>query len=262
MRSLCLFVALAACGPDPHTYSVSLTPDAGSGGTIGGGPGGPGSPLALVYRGPAACLGCPEAVATVLVNSPLNFNVAFVGPDENLDITTDTLAQAAVYAQPGGHVNPFDAYDYLSDAAPIIASYVHNGGRYLGFCEGGYLAGINPGFDLLPGDSNRYILSPDATVTNTQDTAIKVTWRGQPRYMYFQDGPIFIIDQAAQGVTPIATYDNGAIAALTTPFGQGKVGVVGTYPEAPQSWYDQFGVVDPDGPDADLAEDLIEAVMQ
>jgi hypothetical protein len=256
MRSL-LLVTLVACGPSAHSVDVAVAPD---GGTTN--PGGSGTPLALVYRGPAACQGCPEAVASVLISSQWGFNVAFVGPDESQDVTTDVLGRAVLYAQPGGHIPLVPAYDALAGAAPVIASYVHNGGRYLGFCEGGYLAGMNPGFELLPGDSNQYIYSPGATVTNTHDTVIKVSWRGQPRYMYFQDGPIFIIDQGAPGVASIATYDNGDIAALTAPYGNGVVGVVGTYPEAPAQWYQTYGLVDPDGPDADLAHDLIDAVMQ
>ena len=257
MRTV-LLVVLAACSNASHTYSVGVAPDGGSSDVASP----PANPVALVYRGPAACPGCPEAIATVLINSGWNFDVSFVGPNETKDVTVDTLRNATIYVQPGGHVPLYSAYDALSSSAPAIASYVHNGGHYLGFCEGGYLAGMNPGFELLPGDSNSYIDSPDATVTNANDTVIKVSWRGADRYMYFQDGPLFIINQNALGVTPIATYDNGAIAALTAPFGAGKIGVVGTYPEAPQSWYDTYGLVDPDGPDPDLALDLVAAVLQ
>lgn len=59
-------------------------------------------PQALVYRGDAACPGCPEAVAHLLETSPYHFNVTFCGPAETLDITPETLAQASVYAYPGG----------------------------------------------------------------------------------------------------------------------------------------------------------------
>jgi hypothetical protein len=38
--------------------------------------------------------------------------------------------------------------------------------------------------------------------------------------------------------------------------------VVGPHPEADASWYAAYNLTDPDGPDADLAHDLIDAVMQ
>lgn len=63
---------------------------------------GPERPLALVYRGDAACEGCPEAVAALLEQSPRHFNVTFCGPGQEVDISPSILAQAAVYAYPGG----------------------------------------------------------------------------------------------------------------------------------------------------------------
>jgi hypothetical protein len=59
-------------------------------------------PLALVYKGPAACKGCPEAVAGLLQSSTQNFTVTFVGPNEDVTISADALSKATVYAQPGG----------------------------------------------------------------------------------------------------------------------------------------------------------------
>jgi hypothetical protein len=59
-------------------------------------------PLALVYRGDAVCDDCSDAVAALLEKSPRRFNVTFCGPDEDVDLSPDLLAQAAVYAFPGG----------------------------------------------------------------------------------------------------------------------------------------------------------------
>lgn len=59
-------------------------------------------PQALVYRGPAACEGCAESVAQLLSTSPSAFNVKYIGPGEDIDINSQTLAWADVYAQPGG----------------------------------------------------------------------------------------------------------------------------------------------------------------
>lgn len=59
-------------------------------------------PQALVYRGPEACPGCPEAVGLLLESSPSKFRVTYAGPDEEVDITADSLRETDVYAQPGG----------------------------------------------------------------------------------------------------------------------------------------------------------------
>lgn len=60
------------------------------------------SPKALVYRGPATCEGCPESVADLLQHSPWNFSVTFAGPDENIDVTEQSLKDVQVFAFPGG----------------------------------------------------------------------------------------------------------------------------------------------------------------
>lgn len=59
-------------------------------------------PKALVYRGPAACNGCPEAVAALLQSSPSNFEVDYAGPNEKIDINEASLQHVQLYAQPGG----------------------------------------------------------------------------------------------------------------------------------------------------------------
>src|SRR5690606_39435850 len=63
-------------------------------------------PLALVYRGSAVCSGCAEAVAALLAGSPTGFRTEFCGPGEERALTRAALAEAAVYAQPGGSSVP------------------------------------------------------------------------------------------------------------------------------------------------------------
>ena len=58
---------------------------------------------ALVYRGPASCEGCPEAVAKLLESTPsAQITVSYVGPNEKLKLTKDVLSKVDIYAQPGG----------------------------------------------------------------------------------------------------------------------------------------------------------------
>ncbi|RZT86533.1 glutamine amidotransferase-like uncharacterized protein [Pseudonocardia sediminis] len=218
----------------------------------------PGAPLALVYRGPAARPeGCSEAVAALLAASRHGFDVRYVGPDEDLPLTAETLAGAALYAQPGGGTLSH-AYKKLRHQRGIIRDHVAGGGRYLGFCLGGYLAGATPGFGLLPGDTDRYIDSPGATVDDDEDTLVGVSWRGRERTLFFQDGPHFLLERDAR-VSVLGRYPNGTVAALVAPFGAGRVGVVGPHPEATADWFGDARLPMHDA--RDLGLELIDTVM-
>jgi glutamine amidotransferase-like uncharacterized protein len=218
-------------------------------------------PLALVYRGKAAKPSeCSDAVAALLATSPHGFDVRFVGPKEELRLTGDVLARAVLYAQPGGgELGP--AYRRMRRHRNTIRAYVATGGRYLGFCLGGYLAGATPGFALLPGDTDQYIRTHGATVRTTGDTLVEVGWRGRRRYLFFQDAPVFRLDRSADDVDVLARYPNGELAAVVVPFGSGRVGVVGPHPEATADWYRDCRLPDPDPHHAELGHDLIDTLM-
>jgi hypothetical protein len=97
------------------------------------------------------------------------------GPDH----AAGTLATAALYAQPGGGNSVKRAYRQTKGSARTIRDYVRSGGRYLGICMGGYLAGHWRGFGLLPGGTDQFITSPGADVTKKKDTLVEVDWRGR-----------------------------------------------------------------------------------
>lgn len=216
---------------------------------------------AAVYRGHGAgsCDGCSEAVARLLGSGPTPLQVEFVGPDEPRQLSPETLAGALVYAQPGGG-DVATAWRHLAEDADTIRQWVQGGGNYLGFCLGAYLAGSNPGFGLLPGAAIRYISSPGATVTSTSYTTVAIDWRGQPKQMYFQDGPAFRLSPHAPA-TVLATYPNGEPAALTASFGRGRVGVVGPHPEAELNWFGPTVVNPTDAMHPEVGHDLIEQTI-
>jgi glutamine amidotransferase-like uncharacterized protein len=218
-------------------------------------------PLALVYRGPAACPdGCSEAAAGLMRTAKQGFDVRYVGPNETLKLTAANLKRAAVYVQPGGGDSSEEAAWQMRGSTRTVQDYVRGGGRYLGFCMGGYLAG-RPGFDLLPGNSGQFITSKGASVRTAKDTTVQVAWRGKTRHMYFQDGSLFRLKGGAPGVTVLARYTNKEIAAVVARSGRGKVSVAGPHPEAPRGWYSYNGVADRDGVDADLGRDMIDTLM-
>jgi glutamine amidotransferase-like uncharacterized protein len=218
-------------------------------------------PLALVYRGPKAVDRlCAETTAELLEASSWGFDIDFVGPRERQPPSATALSGAAVYVQPGGGTLE-KAYRRLKPWSRDIRDYVASGGRYLGFCLGGYLAGATPGFGLLPGDTDRYIDLPGASVGHDGDAIVPVLWRERSRSMYFQDGPHFLLD-SQDGVQILARYTNGAVAALVAPFGRGRVAVVGPHPEATVDWFED---VDGHGGYADcrdLGQDLVDSLMR
>ncbi|MFK0250330.1 BPL-N domain-containing protein [Amycolatopsis azurea] len=218
------------------------------------------NPLALVYRGPASLPGCPEAVAELLESSSHGFEVQFTGPDEEVPLCKSSLSAATLYAQPGGGRLSY-AYRKLRRHHNDIRSFVWSGGRYLGFCLGAYLAGATPGFGLLPGDTDRYIDTEDSAFDHADDTVVAIRWRGRRRKLYFQDGPVFLLD-SPDVANVLATYSNGMAAALVAPFGTGHVGVVGPHPEATRDWYTDSGLRRPIlRTGRNLGLDLVDAVM-
>lgn len=219
-----------------------------------------GQPLALVYRGSASCDGCSEAVAAILRASKYHFQVKYIGPRENLKLTAANLAGATLYAQPGGGDDVGSAAASIGESGlAAVRAWVRSGGHYLGFCMGAYLAGSS-GFGIIQGEVDSAVNRSGSLVFEPDDTVTPVVWRGKKRWMYFQDGAV-LPAAGTSGFSSLATYPNKDIAAAVYSFGQGRVGLVGPHPEADQRWYDNYDLKDPDGIDADLAQDLLNATM-
>ncbi|WP_040159196.1 BPL-N domain-containing protein [Nigerium massiliense] len=213
------------------------------------------SNLALVYRGKASTDGCPEAAARILRLA--GFDVAYAGKGEEFKLDARSLAQAAVYAQPGGdELEP--AWRHMRKHADVITDFVSGGGRYLGFCLGAYLAGHTPGLGLLDGDAMQYIATPGAEIATESAAVLEVMWAGHPRRVYFQDGCTF---ETGPTTDVVARYTNGAPAAVINDYGRGRVAAVGPHPEATDDWFidDDLPVATP-GTD-DLALDIVRRLV-
>lgn len=259
-----LSTGLPPAGADRRRLLLGALPAAllaatGCAGPTGGEPTGQ-RPLALVYNGPQGCSDCAPTIASLLRRGPRPFRVRYVGPGTGVPLTADALAEARLYVQPGGGSDLDGVWRVLRGSAGMMRDWVRGGGSYLGLCFGGYLAGRDPGFGLLPGDTDGYIDLPDTTIHDDRDTVVPVTWGGERRHMYFQDGPAFLLDQGADADV-LATYPNGAAAVVVAPYGRGRVGVSGPHPEADRSWYEDAGLRNPDGVRFDLAHELIEKTV-
>lgn len=217
-------------------------------------------PIALIYRGPATSEGCSESIAALLED---NYKIVYVGPKEDVDVDVQILSRAALYVQPGGD-DLDDSWPHVRQYAKSIRNYVKNGGKYLGICLGGYLAGTEPGYDLLPGhgQTDQYITSKGAVITTEIDTVVPVLWRGKQRHIYFQDGTRFELDLEAAPTEVLAYYTNGQIAAAVQHSGKGRVAMVGPHPEANEEWYEEANLTNPDGKlSVDLFYDLLQTLM-
>ncbi len=208
-------------------------------------------PVAVVYRGRASVPGCAEAAARVLALNPLGFRVEFS------NVCPRSLSGVALYCQPGGgELAP--AWRRLRREADAIRAFVAGGGRYLGWCLGGYLAGDDPGFGLLEGAVDSYAGTAGAEVLDEAPRVVETDWAGVRREVYFQDGCHFTPGTSTEVV---ARYRNGLPAAVVSPYGAGRVAVCGPHPEATEDWFVDDGLPVPRERTDDLAHDLIRRLM-
>lgn len=214
-----------------------------------------GQPWAAVHRGPHHVPGCPEAAAELLAS--VGISARMVGQGEPLCLKDALAAGPTLLVQPGGG-DLETAWTEVGRDRAAVRRYVEGGGRYLGICLGGYLAGGSPGYGLFPGDTDQLAVRTGSTLRHTRDTVIEVEWEGRTREVYAQDPPAFLLDDDDdEDVEVLARYDNGDVAALVAPCGEGVVALCGPHPEATPDWYADAGLT-PARPDArDLARELV-----
>lgn len=237
-------------------------------------------PLALIYKGPGSCetyqqyLGCSEAAARVAQKA--GFDVLYVGPGK----PTIDFKKASIWIQPGGRVKS-QAEAMSPELLQKIKEFVFQGGGYVGFCAGGFLAtekfgwkNIDPttkkkipyesaGLGILPGKSLLYTGFDKQLSGDLISQVAPTIWNNQTRHIYWELGPYF--NSSSTKKAEILSYylnkegQNDTKHALTirSQFGQGKVFVTGVHPEAPLNWSTYFKLQDPDGEDFDLAIDMI-----
>jgi hypothetical protein len=212
-----------------------------------------GGGYALVYNGPVAAEGGPEAVAAVA--KELGLETRYIADLRKLP---DMLGGAAFFAI-GGTEDDLDPL--LGELGPKVATalkdWIRAGGRYWGICGGGYIAskgweeknGWVKTLGLLDVNSESYIEDPDPMI-------VWVTWLGKERSIYYQYGPAFILPKGSSARV-LATYDDGRCAALIADVGAGKVALCGPHPEADETWLED----DPPPADADEWEPTLDLAV-
>lgn len=228
---------------------------------------------ALVYRGGAGNMWASKACADVLLSHPtIAFEVEFIGENEPLKLTAANLAGADLYVQPAGPTVE-EGWPYVAGAAADVEAYVKGGGRFAGFCWGAWVmnangtGGAGAGFNLTPYPTGlRQAFTNGATLTTAGPAFDKVTWGDEDRWLYCEDPNYFHPDnETLLGSQVLARFNNGNIAAMLLPSGDGWAVGVGPHPEASgpdeDDWWGTAGT-DPDGKDWDLAHAMITAVME
>lgn len=209
-------------------------------------------PKALVYNGVGACKeDCAKAAFDTARNA--GFDPVYVGDqDEDPNLFQD----AKVWIQPGGY-----AGTAMNAMSPVlkknIKNFIWNGGGYVGYCAGAFIATSTVGttrirgLGILPGNTKLY---------GKGIRIYKSNWQGSERYIYWEGGPYF--RNIPSTVENLASYPSGASAAVRTTFGKGRVWVTGLHPESPQWWKDESGYQDIDGDDGDLVAKMLHWVTE
>jgi hypothetical protein len=209
---------------------------------------------ALVWGGPGACQdGCIEAA--LHVTKLAGFEPMLVTP-ENFDASL--FETAKIWVQPGGKSG--SASNAMGAAnREIIKNFISNGGGYVGFCAGAFLATPKvgqtsvTGLGIIDGKTKVYRRA------NGYPSVEKMITPEGIKYHYWEGGPWFSFTTSQlQKVTVKSRYNTtNGINAVETTYGKGRISVSGTHPEAPQWWYDDGRIKDADGLDHQVAADMI-----
>lgn len=218
--------------------------------------------VALVYKGIGGCRSCAEAAARAVRRFDLE--IKYVSASE---VTEEIFEDALLWVQPAG--NAISAANALgTERLAMIRKFVKNGGRYVGFCAGAFLADTNvdddgkvKGLGLLPFASADYEVNDKDNID-----MVWINWGKERRHIFFNGGATFLIPELLLNkneVQVLATYEEtDKPATVHVTFGRGQVVVSGAHPEAPQKWKFDNDLEDEDDSDLDLAQDMVKRAIR
>lgn len=210
-----------------------------------------------IYKGGAACVGCPESAAAALrSDTSITWNIRYVGDNQSYKLNSASLQGMDLYVQPGGGTINRDWPKLTTTGQQAVKQYVEGGGNYLGLCLGGFFAGKfgSIGWDWIPG------VGTYTGPKYANGEIVKTTWNGQPRYMWWEGGSHF--GTTKPGTQVLGVHENGKAAAVVVPAGLGRAGGIGPHGEADRSWYSRRAWrFDTDGVDYDLVRKVAHATI-
>ena len=121
-------------------------------------------------------------------------------------------------------------------AVSNVRDAVHGGLNYLGICAGAFFAGNSPynGINLTSGVRFPFYA---AEARGIRKTPVDIAIAGSPPLeQYWEDGP-----QLAGWGDVVARFPDGTPAVAQGKFGAGAILLLGTHPEAPDSWHRGLG---------------------
>ena len=161
-----------------------------------------------------------------------NFKIFSINPLED-----NFFDDVDIIAVPGGFGDASTFDRAFKHTKHRVQKFVADGGKYLGICMGAYWAGSHYLKILKDVDCVQYIKRPGADTRRPHAKNIEVTWNGRKQRMFWYDGCSIIgTGIGSSKFDPIATYSNGDVMAGY----QGRIGLIGTHPEADKDWYDQY----------------------
>lgn len=207
----------------------------------------------LLFAGAGASPNDVTAIRAILKEAGLAYST--VDTAQMNAMSEDALRRHRLLIMPGGNFE--DMGNALSpEASANMAAAVKGGLHYLGICAGAFIAGNSPynGLNLTNG---KHFAFYTLESQGFRKSAVWITATdGSRSEQYWEDGP-----ELSGWGEPIATYPDGTPAAVQGNAGEGWMVLVGTHPEAPESWRRDITVRTPARDSHDFAKKVIETAL-
>jgi len=216
-----------------------------------------------ILKSSGICDGCAEALSKMLFTAGIHSQIlgpeqlkSAVGPNDLLII--------------GGGVPFADGEETIKQdllkvgAFKWLKNHIYNGGRYIGICAGAYLTeewidknANDHGLNIFPGKIGNYTKDEKAKLMSVQ-------WKStnKNRLVFFEFGPYLHPDPSATVKVYARFNQDNSPAALTYPYGSGKVGLISPHLEADQPWFDMYKLNNSDGISYDLGIEFVREVLR
>jgi glutamine amidotransferase-like uncharacterized protein len=182
----------------------------------------------LLFNGRGTSANDVAAVESVLRDAHLGYTTA--NSEQLGGMTASQLRAYRLLIVPGGNFVEIGT-GLTATTVTNVRNALHAGVNYLGICAGAFFAGNSPynGLNLTSGVRFRFYA---AEARGIRKAAVEIAIAGSPSIeQYWEDGP-----QLTGWGDAVAKYADGTAAVAQGKFGDGWVVLLGTHPEAPDSW--------------------------